>query len=111
MLLALAARLPSPAVAQEPSPDTSTWPGVLRPFHVFDMHLEMAAADFATIRDDLTNEIEVPAMFSVPGEAPIKVSVRRKSSRTAPAAPNKFSMKVDINEFEDEPAARSAGTG
>ena len=102
-LLAIAALGAVPAAAPAQAPDHSTWPGVYDPFYVFDLHLQMSSGDFNTIRNDLTNEIEVPAMFNATGETPIKVSVRRKSSRTVSSAPNKFSMKVDINEFEDEP--------
>ena len=101
LAIAIVGALAAQASAQ--APDHSTWPGVYDPFHVFDLHLEMDSGDFSTIRNDSTNEIEVPAMFNATGETPILVSVRRKSSRTVSSAPNKFSMKVDINEFEDEP--------
>ena len=58
-------------------------------------------ADWDTIRFDVTNEIEVPAQFWADDEAPILVSVRRKSSRALPseADPVKIGLKIDINEL------------
>jgi hypothetical protein len=92
------------AVLSSASPARSQdWPEVFDPVVVRDFSLEIAPADWDTIRFDLTNEIEVPAWFSADGEAPILVSVRRKSSRALPseANPQKVSLKVDINEYVD----------
>lgn len=92
---------PSTSVGAEVSP----WPGPFEPTVVLTFDLEMSDADWDTIRYDLTNEIEVPAMFAATGDAaPILVSVRRKSSRALPSEsdPQKFSMKVDINEYVDD---------
>ena len=75
---------------------TSTWPGVFDPFTVLSLHIEMAGNDWDTIRRDNTNTIEVPAQFYAEGEAPIAVTVRRKSSRALPSESNpiKIGMKV-----------------
>jgi hypothetical protein len=77
------------------------WPGVFDPFTVRTFNLEIDPADWDTIRFDLTNEIEVPAQFWADDEAPMLVSVRRKSSRALPseANPIKIGLKIDINEF------------
>jgi hypothetical protein len=61
------------------------WPAPFDPTQVLTFELEMAPADWDTIRYDTTNEIEVPAMFKATGdEEAILVSVRRKSSRALP---------------------------
>lgn len=88
----------APARAQVPE-----WQAVFNPFQILSLHLEMSDADWETIRFDTTNEIEVPAQFWADGEAPILVSVRRKSSRALPseADPRKIGMKVDVNEYVD----------
>ena len=79
------------------------WPEVFDPTVVRNLALEIDPADWDTIRFDLTNEIEVPAYFAADGEAPILVSVRRKSSRALPseADPRKVGLKIDINEYVD----------
>ena len=79
------------------------WPEVFDPTVVRHLSLDIDAADWDTIRFDLTNEIEVPAWFSADGEVPILVSVRRKSSRALPseANPRKIGLKIDINEYVD----------
>ena len=85
------------------SAHAQTWVDVFNPFQMLDLNLEMAQADWDTIRHDTTNEIEVPALFWAAGEENTKlvVSVRRKSSRALPseANPIKVAYKVDINEF------------
>ena len=92
--VALLVSLSTPTFAQD-------WPGVFDPTVVRHFQLEIAPADWDTIRRDTTNEIEVPASFRSDNEAPITVSVRRKSSRALPseANPIKVSLKIDINEF------------
>jgi hypothetical protein len=97
-LIALLALAPAQAQAQD-------WPDPYDPTQVLSIELQMADADWDTIRHDTTNEIEVPAMFRATGdEAPILVSVRRKSSRALPSEGNpiKIGMKVDINEYVDQ---------
>jgi hypothetical protein len=73
-------------------------PLVLRTFN-----LELSAQDWDVVRKDLTNDIEKPAMFWADDEAPILVSVRRKSSIALPSEsdPVKVGLKIDINEFVD----------
>jgi hypothetical protein len=82
---------------------SQSWPEVFDPLVVRNLSLEITPADWDTIRFDLTNEIEVPASLSADGEAPILVSVRRKSSRALPSEtdPQKIGLKIDINEYVD----------
>jgi len=77
------------------------WPAVFDPFRLLTLNLEIDPADWDTIRRDITNVIEVPAQLWADGEAPILVSVRRKSSRALPSETNpiKVGLKVDINEY------------
>jgi hypothetical protein len=77
------------------------WPQLFDPTHVLQLHLEMAPADWLTIQDDETFEIEVPAQFRAEGEAPILVSVRRKSAGPLQNGTpfKKVALKIDINEF------------
>ena len=79
------------------------WPEVFNPFQILNLNLQLSQQDWDTIRHDTTNEIEVPAMFWADGEAPILVSVRRKSSRALPseADPIKVGLKIDVNELVD----------
>jgi hypothetical protein len=75
---------------------TASWPGVFDPFTVLSLNIVMNNSDWDTIRRDVTNTIEVPAQFNADGEAPIAVTVRRKSSRALPSESNpiKIGMKV-----------------
>jgi hypothetical protein len=86
------------------SASMQAWPEVFDPFTIRTMNLTIAPEDWDTIRFDLTNEIEVPAQFWADDEAPILVSVRRKSSRALPseADPQKIGLKIDINELVDD---------
>ncbi len=59
----------------------------------------MAPGDWATIVADTTFDIEVPALFWAEYEAPILVSVRRKSATLL--GWDKISLKIDINEYHD----------
>jgi hypothetical protein len=79
-----------------------SWPTVFDPLTLRTFNLTIDPADW-DIRFDLTNEIEVPAQFWADAEAPILVSVRRKSSRALPseADPIKIGLKIDINELVD----------
>jgi len=97
LLLVMAGPLiPSAAFAQIPD-----WPGVFDPLTVRTFHFTIDPLDWDTIRHDVTNEIEVPAQFWAENEAPMLVSIRRKSSRALPseANPLKVGLKVDINEL------------
>jgi spore coat protein CotH len=75
---------------------TESWPGLFDPFTVLSLNIVMSGADWDKIRRDATNTIEVPAQFHADGEAPIAVTVRRKSSRALPSESNpiKIGMKV-----------------
>lgn len=90
-------------LASAPAANAQGWPDVFNPFQVLNLNLELAPADWDTIRRDTTNEIEVPARLWADGETPILVSVRRKSSRALPSESNpvKVGLKVDINELVD----------
>src|SRR5687768_16800160 len=94
LIVAGALTLPTSASMQ-------SWPEVFDPLTVRTMNLTIEPADWDTIRFDLTNEIEVPAQFWADNEAPILVSVRRKSSRALPSEsdPVKIGLKIDINEL------------
>ena len=83
--------------------NAQAWPDVFNPFQILTLNLQLSDQDWDTIRHDTTNEIEVPAMFWADGETPIRVSVRRKSSRALPseADPIKIGLKIDINELVD----------
>src|SRR5688572_13985047 len=88
-------------VAMAAPVSAQSWPRVFDPLVVRTFNLELEPADWDVIRFDTTNEIEVPAMFWADDEAPILVSVRRKSSRALPSEqdPIKIGLKIDINEF------------
>lgn len=75
------------------------WPAVYDPLTVLNLNLDMSNADWSTVKNDTTFDIEVPAMFWADGEEPILISVRRKS---ATALGGKVSLKLDINEFVDQ---------
>jgi spore coat protein CotH len=74
------------------------YPGVFDTSQVLHLNFTMEPTDFATIQNDLTFDIEVPAQFWADGDESILVSIRRKS---ADAIGGKVSYKVDINEFVD----------
>jgi hypothetical protein len=77
------------------------WPQVFDPTAVLTLHLQIAPADWTTVQNDASFSIEVPAQFWADGEAPILVSVRRKSDAALTAVPSfkKVSLRIDINEF------------
>lgn len=60
--------------------------------------LDIAPADWDTIRFDATNTILVPGSLTIDGGTPMSVSVRRKSSRALPseADPRKVGLKIDL---------------
>ena len=93
----LSALVAVPAKAQ----DAEARLAVFNPFQLMTLNLELDPADWDAIRRDMTFENEVPAQFWAEGEAPILVSVRRKSSRALPSESNpvKVGLKIDINEF------------
>ena len=74
------------------------YPGVYDTSQVLHLNFTMDPADFVTIQNDLTFDIEVPAQLWADGDDPILVSIRRMS---ADAINGKVSYKVDINEFVD----------
>jgi hypothetical protein len=77
------------------------WPDIFDPALLPTLNLTMSAADWATVQGDTSFSIEVPAQFWMDGEAPISISVRRKSdpALTAAAGFDKVSLSLDINEF------------
>ena len=90
-------------ITSAPAAHAQDWPDVFNPFQILTLNMELSPNDWDTIRRDTTNEIEVPAQFWADGEAPILVSVRRKSSRALPSESNpvKVGLKIDINELVD----------
>lgn len=94
------------ALAPAPGPSAAStsfgdWPDVFDPLNLRTLHLELAPSDWATVQNDASLSIEVPAYFHEAGETPILVSVRRKSGDPLDAVPGftKVSLKIDINAF------------
>jgi hypothetical protein len=77
------------------------WPEIFDPLVLRTINLQMSNEDWQTIQHDETFEIEVPTWMWLDGEAPILVSIRRKSADPLTQAPNyvKVSYKIDINEL------------
>lgn len=77
------------------------WPEIFDPLVLRTLNLQMSDADWQTIQHDETFEIEVPTWLWLDGEAPILVSIRRKSADPLTAAPgfDKVSYKIDVNEL------------
>ena len=81
------------------------WPGIFDPDLLLTLNIQIEPNDWDIIVNDVTFDIERPAMFWAEGEENNKlyVSVRRKSS--APIFPAfgtggpKISLKIDINEY------------
>jgi hypothetical protein len=103
LLAALALCCAAPAALAQPVPD---WPDHYDPFSLLRYHLTLAESDWNTIRSDQSYDIEVPALLSAEDEAPVLVSVRRKSASAFPneSNPEKVSLKIDLNEFTTEDA-------
>jgi hypothetical protein len=95
------AALSSCLLAASPAGAQGGWPQVFDPNVVLNLHLQMTGADWNTVQNDTSFSVEVPAQFWADGEAPILVSVRRKSDKalTAAAGFKKVSLRVDINEY------------
>ena len=77
------------------------WPEIYNPLVLRTINLEMTDADWQTIQNDETFDIEVPTMMWLDGEEPILVAIRRKSADPLNEAPgySKVSYKIDINEL------------
>ena len=77
------------------------WPEIFDPLVLRTLNLQMSDADWQTIQNDETLDIEVPTMLWLDGEQPILVSIRRKSADPLTAAPGyaKVSYKIDVNEL------------
>jgi CotH kinase protein len=77
------------------------WPEIFDPLVLHTLNLEMADADWQTIQNDETFDIEVPTLLWLDGEEPILVAIRRKSADALTNAPGykKVSYKIDINEL------------
>lgn len=78
-----------------------TWEEVYDPFSVETINLQMAPADWDTVRFDTSLTIRKQASMSADGEASILVNVKRKSDPALPseANPQKVSLKIDINDL------------
>ncbi len=68
------------------------------PLQVLNLNLEMDPADWNTVKNDTTYDIELPAYFWADGESKIAVSLRRKPNE---ANGDKVALKVDINQYFD----------
>jgi len=79
------------------------WPEFFDTDELLTLNLELAEADWQNIQNDETFDIEVPADLWLDGEAPMLVSVRRKSGDPLQNGTpyTKVSLKVDINEYVD----------
>lgn len=88
-------------VAYSARAQAQDWPEIFDPLVLRTLNLEMDDADWQTIQNDETFEIEVPTLLWLDGEAPILVSIRRKSADALTNAPGykKVSYKIDINEL------------
>ena len=77
------------------------WPDIFDPAQLLTLNLTIDPADWATIQNDTSFSIEVPAQFWLTGEASILISVRRKSDPELAAAAgfDKVSLSLDINDF------------
>jgi hypothetical protein len=69
--------------------------GVYNPDQVLDFHLTMSAADWATVQNDCTFEIYVPADLACGDGPAIRVGVRHKRS----GGTVKPALKIDMNRF------------
>lgn len=72
--------------------------GVYNPDQVLDLRLTVAPGDWATVQNDCTFEIYVPAMLSCGDGPAIRVGVRHKRS----GGTQKPGLKVDINRYDPE---------
>jgi hypothetical protein len=83
-----------PAAAQD-------WPDIFDPEQLLTLNLSMAPGDWATVQNDTSFSTEVPAQFWLDGEAPILISVRRKSDPALSAAGgfDKVSLSLDVNDL------------
>ena len=79
------------------------WPEIYDTDQLLTLNLELDHGDWQTIQNDETFDLEFPANLWLEGEAPILVSLRRKSGDPLDGASGytKVSLKVDINEYVD----------
>jgi hypothetical protein len=77
------------------------WPEIYNPLVLRTINLQMKDADWQTIQNDETLDIEVPTLMWLDGEEPILVAIRRKSADPLNNAIgySKVSYKIDINEL------------
>ena len=77
------------------------WPYLYDTSVILDLEFTMDPGDWSTVQNDTSFSIEVPAWLSAPGETPILVSMRRKSSDALKNGTNfaKVGLKIDINEY------------
>ena len=77
------------------------WPEIFDPLVLRTLYLDMSNDDWATIQNDETFDIELPAMFWMEEDIPIQISVRRKSAEPLNSGNGftKVSLKLDINEY------------
>jgi len=96
----LATLLVALAVGVRPA-QAQNWPDIYDPYTVLTLNLTLSSQDWNTVLHDGTFNITVPAYLSVPGETPILVGLRRKSSVALPSEGSaaKVGLKIDINQY------------
>src|SRR5688572_18265701 len=67
-------------LAASPSASAQGWPEIFDPLVLRTINLQMSDADWQTIQNDETFDIEVPTLMWLDGEEPILVAIRRKSA-------------------------------
>ncbi len=103
LLTLVAAAVPC-AAAQTPISATTPglgWPEIFDPTRVLHLNLSMTNADWNTVQNDGSFSVEVPATLWMGSEAPLLISVRRKSGDPLNSGSGftKVSLKLDINEY------------
>ncbi len=78
-----------------------TWPDIFDPGQLLTLNLAIDPGDWATVQGDTSFSVEVPAQFWLEGEAPMLISVRRKSDPALTGAGGfaKVSLSLDINDL------------
>ena len=111
LLLVLTTILLGTSAVGAQDPPHLDWPDLYDPFQLLTLHLEMDPGDWNTIVGDTTFDKEFPAQFWAEGDVgqePILISVRRKS---ADPIEQKVSLKLDLNEYKNDPGGASEWHG
>lgn len=98
VIAAIVAALAVTAGASRLQGQVPSYSSLYDPLRVLDLNLEMDPADWNTIKNDLSYDIEKPAYFWADGENKIVVSLRRKPNL---ADGDKVALKIDVNQYFD----------